>query len=82
MMIKSNYCRKPREAKVISKFLASKQLENLEVALDRNRKIGPIRRKEFRAVVIDPKESSARCMGYAPGMGERLRLEIENLLAE
>ena len=33
--------------KVISKFLASKQLESLEVALDRNRKIGSDYGKEF-----------------------------------
>jgi thiol-disulfide isomerase/thioredoxin len=71
--------------KVISKFLASKQLESLEVALDRNRKIGSDYGVQGipRTVVIDPKGVIREVhVGYAPGMGERLRLEIENLLAE
>ena len=71
--------------KVISKFLESKELENLEVALDRNRKIGSDYGVEGipRTVVIDSKGVVREVhVGYSSGLGERLKLEIEKLLAE
>ena len=71
--------------KVISKFLKKKQLKALSVIMDETRKIGGDYKVKGipKTVIIDQKGVVRHVhVGFSSGMGERLKREIQNLLAE
>ena len=71
--------------KVISKFLKKKQLKALSVIMDETRKIGGDYKVKGipKTVIIDQKGVVRHVhVGFSSGMGERLKGEIQNLLAE
>jgi peroxiredoxin len=71
--------------KVISKFLKKKQLKALSVIMDETRKIGGDYKVKGipKTVIIDQKGVVRHVhVGFSPGMGERLKGEINKLLSE
>ena len=72
-------------SKVISKFLEKKQLKALSVIMDETRMIGGDYKVKGipKTVVIDQKGIIRHVhVGFSPKIGNRLKGEIQNLLAE